>query len=69
MAALRPMKVAIDSEKNRYYNKEFVNCLSRAARVMKTNATQDSARKKYEDTEKALQRVYSDVTHHDIPQI
>lgn len=69
IAALRPMKVAIDSEKNRYYNKQLVNCFSRAAKAQQMNATLDSYKKQYADTEKALQRVYSEVTHHDIPDI
>lgn len=69
MAILRPMKIAIDSEKNRYYNKQFLDCLSRAVRVTQINATQDSLRKKCAETEKALRRVYSEVTHHDIPDI
>lgn len=69
MAVLRPMKVSIDSEKNRYYNKKFVNCLSRAVKVIQMNATQDTMRKKCKEVEKALQRVYSEVTYHDVPDI
>ena len=69
MAVLRPMKVSIDSEKNRYYNKQFVNCLSRAVKAIQMNATQDSMRKKCAEAEEALQRVYSEVTRHDIPDI